>query len=202
MTLTPLAITVLALLNEADMHPYEMYQLLRQRRGDRLVKLRPGSLYHTVARLERDELVVATGTHRDGNRPERTTYTISDAGRSALTDQVAAMLGTPTREYPQFPLALAEAHNLDADTVVRLLRVRLEHLESELAELDANRAVTAQLGKPRVFTLHLEYLRTMTATEIDWLRATVDDLADGTLPWTIPGPADAGRHHLTRQARD
>lgn len=67
--LTPLGITVLALLFERPMHPYEMYQLLIQRRDDRLVKIRPGSLYHTVDRLERQELVVALGTEREGNRP-------------------------------------------------------------------------------------------------------------------------------------
>src|SRR5437868_2840544 len=42
MALTPLAITVLALLNERPMHPYEMHQLLLARRVDRVVKVRPG----------------------------------------------------------------------------------------------------------------------------------------------------------------
>jgi len=46
--LTPLAISVLALLEERSMHAYEMYQLLITRHNDRLLKVRPGSLYHTV----------------------------------------------------------------------------------------------------------------------------------------------------------
>ena len=49
--LTPLAISVLALLNERPMHAYEMYQLLLSRHNNRIVKVRPGSLYHTVERL-------------------------------------------------------------------------------------------------------------------------------------------------------
>ncbi|MFF0815469.1 PadR family transcriptional regulator [Rhodococcus sp. NPDC003318] len=199
MTVTPLAITVLALLNERDMHPYEMYQVLQQRRGDRLVKLRPGSLYHTVARLDRDEMVVAVGTDRDGNRPERTTYAITDAGRRTLRERVTEMLGQPVREYPQFPLALAEAHNLDRDTVVRLLTDRIGRLEQDLAELDASRTAVAELGKPRAFWLELDYLRAVARTEIDWLRGTVDELDDGALPWITP---DLVRAQLTRQARD
>ncbi|WP_137875332.1 helix-turn-helix transcriptional regulator [Rhodococcus sp. Q] len=186
MTVTPLAITVLALLNERDMHPYEMVQLLRQRHRDRLVKLRPGSLYHTVARLDRDELVAAVGTDRDGNRPERTTYAITDTGRDQLSGRVAEMLGTPTREYPEFTLALAEAHNLDCDTVVRLLLERIALLEHDLDVLDAYRAAVNAPGKPRAFWLHVDYQRAMTRTEIDWLLATVDELRSGELPWVGP----------------
>ena len=60
-TLTPLAVAALALLAERPSHPYEMYQTLVQRSEDRLVKVRPGSLYHTVDRLEAHGFVRATG---------------------------------------------------------------------------------------------------------------------------------------------
>ena len=66
------------------MHPYEMYQLSLQRRDHRLVKIRPGTLYHAVRRLGESGLVAALGTEREGNRPERTTYEITDAGRDQL----------------------------------------------------------------------------------------------------------------------
>lgn len=97
--LTPLAIAVLALLNEGRMHAYEMYQVLLKRRNDRLVKVRPGSLYHTVERLAGQELVEATGTERAGNRPERTTYEITPAGQQALVARVEAGIETYTYEY-------------------------------------------------------------------------------------------------------
>src|SRR6478752_4124160 len=83
--LTPLGLAALSLLVEEPMHPYEMFQLLIARHEDRLVKVRPGTLYHAVGRLEEQGLVAATGTDREGNRPERTTYKISAAGREALT---------------------------------------------------------------------------------------------------------------------
>ena len=81
MTLTPLAISALALLNERSMHPYEMYQLLLERHEDRIVRVTPGSLYRTVDRLTADGLAEATGTGREGNRPERTTSAIPSAVR-------------------------------------------------------------------------------------------------------------------------
>src|SRR6266542_765045 len=55
--LTPLALAVLELLLERAMHPYEMHQLIRDRRIDHVIKLRAGSLYHTVERLHRLDLI-------------------------------------------------------------------------------------------------------------------------------------------------
>jgi DNA-binding PadR family transcriptional regulator len=96
--LTPLAVAALALLAERPMHPYEMYQTLITRSEDRLVKVRPGSLYHTVDRLTRQGFVEAVGTDRGGNRPERTTYNITESGQLALSERVAEMLATPVNE--------------------------------------------------------------------------------------------------------
>ena len=69
--LTPLAVMLLATLREGDMHPYELLRLLRERKDDRLVPLQKGTIYHTVARLERDGLLAEVGVDRDGNRPEQ-----------------------------------------------------------------------------------------------------------------------------------
>ena len=103
---------VLAMLREADMHPYEMMRLLRQRRADRLVPLAQGTLYHTVARLERAGLVEHVGVDREGNRPERTTYGVTEAGSAAVADWVRAEL--PRLDRPvETRVAIAEAHNLD-----------------------------------------------------------------------------------------
>ena len=133
-SLTPLGITVLGLLSERSMHPYEMYQLASVRRGDQLVKIKPGSLYHTVSRLEKQELLASIGTDREGNRPERTTYEITARGRDALEHQLREMLAVPVREYPRLPLALAEMHNLSASTACQMLRIRLAHLDKTIAK--------------------------------------------------------------------
>ncbi|KAA0022778.1 PadR family transcriptional regulator [Antrihabitans cavernicola] len=165
------------------MHPYEMYQLLIQRREDWIVKVRPGSLYHTVDRMAEQKLVRSAGTDRDGNRPERTIYDITATGRDALTARVTELLANPIREYPLFPLALAEAHNLPADTAVTLLRQRVAALDTEIAELDAMAEFVRSDNVPRVYWLNIEYARTVVAAQVDWLRQLIDQIVDGSLPW-------------------
>jgi DNA-binding PadR family transcriptional regulator len=178
--LTPLGVSALALLAERPMHPYEMYQLLMERSEDRVVKVRPGSLYHTVARLAEHELVAACGTDRAGGRPERTTYRITPEGRAVLAECVRAMLASPVNEYPQFPLALGEAHNLPRGEVVELLTARTRELSSTIEELAG---VLAASTAPEVYRLDTHYLHAIYTAELHWLRHLLARLENGDLPW-------------------
>ncbi|MDV8069017.1 PadR family transcriptional regulator [Rhodococcus sp. IEGM 1366] len=182
-SLTPLGITVLGLLSERSMHPYEMYQLASVRRGDQLVKIKPGSLYHTVSRLEKQELLASIGTDREGNRPERTTYEITDRGRSALEHQLREMLAVPVREYPRLPLALAEMHNLSAATACQMLRIRLAHLDETIAKFEADYEALKAAEKPRIFTVGADYAHALTVAEREWIGVLVTDIESGEMPW-------------------
>ncbi len=76
----PLALAVLVCLYEKPMHPYEVAQTLRQRAKQESVRLNYGSLYAVVEVLEKKGFIKATGTVREGKRPERTVYEITDDG--------------------------------------------------------------------------------------------------------------------------
>ncbi|MET0726039.1 MAG: PadR family transcriptional regulator [Leifsonia sp.] len=190
--LTPLGLAALALLAERAMHPYEMYQTLVHRREDRNVKVRPGSLYHAVDKLAKAGLVEAVGVDRAGNRPERTSYAITDAGRQALESRIASMLATPAEEYPAFRHAIAEAHNLPAEEVAALLRSRLGILNDQLLDLETGRSRIAAKGIPDRFWLDLSYQITLLRADMAWLEENLARIEDGRTSWTAPIPA-----HLT-----
>lgn len=180
--LTPLAIAALALLTERPMHPYEMFTTMVERHEDLVVKLRAGSLYHSVNRLADDGMLTPVSTERDGNRPERTTYAITPAGRERLHATVADMLASPAQEYPQFPLAIAEAHHLDGALARELLTSRLHQMESRAAALRAGHARAAtHVTESRI--LDIDYLAAMAEAEAAWLRGVLNRLHDHTLDW-------------------
>lgn len=198
--LTPLGVASLALLAEQPMHPYEMYQVLMARHEDRLVKVRPGTLYHAVGRLEEHGLVEATGTEREGNRPERTTYRITEAGHAALDARLQAMLAAPVNEYPVFPHAIAEAHHLPAEVVTGLLEDRLVALNADLDFLvHAEEAVTAK-GLDRKYRIDITYQQAMLRTEIAWIRGLLEELGTGQLPWDEPRPALTGLSNKPKES--
>ncbi|WP_344840555.1 PadR family transcriptional regulator [Kribbella ginsengisoli] len=182
-SLTPLAIAVLALLVERRMHAYEMYQLLLHRRNDRLIKVKPGSLYHTVERLTGQELVRATGTERAGNRPERTTYEITAAGREALEERVRTGIETYEYEYPLFPVVLSEAHNLEVKDAAERFRRRLCEIEEQLAEVESAIADVTERQVPEPFWLAAGYNRAVLAAERDWLTTLLQRIESKDLSW-------------------
>lgn len=181
--LTPLGISALALLAERPMHPYEMYQVLTHRGEDRIVKVRPGSLYHTVERLERSGLVRSLGTERAGNRPERTSYEITEDGRQAFTEWVAEVIATPVNEYPGFPLAISQAHNLSAETVIGLLEGRLALLAAELDALRRGGDTAGMRHVPPLFWVDVTYQQAMVHAEIAWIENLVADIRSGRMSW-------------------
>jgi DNA-binding PadR family transcriptional regulator len=188
--LTPLGVVVLGLLRESDMHPYQMLRLMRQRRDDRLVGGSRGTLYHTVSRLERCGLVSEAGVERDGNRPERTTYALTDAGRAAADDWVRDRL--PRIDgILEFRVALGEAHDLPRGEVADLLTRRRAALATDLDGLDASLAGARERGVPLQFLVELDRERHIVAADLVWLDGLLARLADPDIPWgvhEVPAP--------------
>lgn len=183
-SLTPLGVVVLGLLRESDMHPYQMLRLLRQRRYDRIVGGSRGTLYHTVSRLERCGLVAEVGVDRDGNRPERTTYTVTDAGRAAADDWVRDRL--PRIDgILEFRVALGEAHDLPRGEVAELLARRRAALAADHDGLDASLAGAQERGVPLQFIVELDRERHIVGADLAWLDGLLARLADPDIPWGV-----------------
>lgn len=183
MGLTPLAVSVLSLLGQRPMHPYEMYSVMLGRHEDELVKVRPGSLYHTVERLQRDGLVTSLGTDRPTGRPERTVYEVTPEGSKAMLDWVREALAEWQRDYPRFPVALALANNLPADTVAELLGTYVQHLDRAISEMEQAEAEVRRRELPEAYWIENDYLLAVRRAERDWIATTIDRLKTGDLPW-------------------
>lgn len=167
------------------MHPYELCSLLKERREDSIVKISPGSLYRTIERLVEDGLAEPLGTEREGKRPERTTYAITQAGRKALQDGISTMLGAPVNEYPRFPVALSEAHNLPLEQVLRHLTERAEQLAAQVEEKDRVLRKVRARGVPEAYWFVVDYLRTVQFAELDWIRTLITRLENKEIPWPL-----------------
>ncbi len=185
--LTPLALAVLELLLERDMHPYELHQLIRDRHIDHVIKVRAGSLYHTVERLHRQQLIEPVETARAGRRPERTVYAITELGRDEFAARLRDLIQRPEPEYPVFGAAAEMLHTLDPGQAVELLERRTVALEGMIAAYDQVRATLGKNGLERVLLLEIEYARAMRRAELAWVRELIDDIRGGALTWSAPG---------------
>ena len=185
--LNPLAVSALALLAERPMHPYEMYQLMLQRREDRVVKVSAGSLYRAVERLAADGNIAESGVEREGNRPERTVYAITDAGRDALRSTLEEMLGEFVNEFPEFPLAIGEAHNLPPERVAELLDERSgAHAGVRRPPRQRASGTSRRRASPGTSCSTSTTRAPCVAAELDWLERTIAELREGELTWATP----------------
>jgi DNA-binding PadR family transcriptional regulator len=176
----PLALAVLATLRERPMHPYEMAVTMRTRGKERSIKLNFGSLYTVVDNLAKHGLIEAIGATREGRRPERTVYRLTEPGRAELEDWVAELIAAPVKEYPQFEAALSVMPVLPPDQVLTLLRERVAALEKDIA--DARAEVQSVDWLPRLFLIEEEYALTMREAELAWVRGIVREFEDGSFP--------------------
>ena len=153
----PLALAVLVCLYEKPMHPYEVAQTLRARAKEQSVRLNYGSLYAVVESLEKKGFIKATGTVREGKRPQRTIYEITDEGSLEMTDWLTELIGTPTKEYPAFMAGLSFLPALDPDDALAALRRRAEALTMKLVAMRGAMQAARDAGLPRIFELESEY---------------------------------------------
>jgi DNA-binding PadR family transcriptional regulator len=178
---------VLSLLAEAPMHAYRMQQLIKERHKDEVVNVaQRNSVYQTIDRLLRDGLVRVTHTAREERRPERTVYELSPAGLSTLHTWLREMLGTPAREFPDYPAALAFLPILPVDDVLARLRERIAVLVDRLAAAETTRAEAGGWLAP-VFLVEDDYRIAMTRAELEWTRALITRIESGEVTWNREG---------------
>ncbi|WP_426503278.1 PadR family transcriptional regulator [Dactylosporangium sp. McL0621] len=180
---SPLALTILGLLEDRPLHPYRMQQLIKQWGKDQVVNVgQRATLYKTIARLTEAGLIEVHETTRDHLYPERTTYQLTDAGRAASRQWIAEILSTPRNEFPEFPAALSFLPMISPRTTRELLATRRDLLVQRLADRDA---LIGEGGfeMPRVTMLETEYLHAITEAEIRWIDAVLAGLGDGSITW-------------------
>jgi DNA-binding PadR family transcriptional regulator len=177
----PLALAVLAHLWERPMHPYELAATMRERGKEQSIKLNYGSLYTVVEALERENLIVPQETLREGRRPERTVYALTEAGRVKLTTWMRDLLSKPVKEYPQFTGALSIAGVLPPAEVAGLLSERAHRLEAEIRARTAEMEAHMEGGLPRLFLIEEEHRLVLAEAEMEWVRKLVREISEGTI---------------------
>jgi DNA-binding PadR family transcriptional regulator len=178
-TRSPASLVVLNLLCERPRHPYALRVLIRERGIDNVVKIGGASIYDAMERLEKVGFIDASATTREGRRPERTVYTITEAGRDELQVWMAELLSEPVDEFPQFGAALAFVIGVGRQQTLELLKSRAARLESLIA---ANaKTLESVQSLPRIVLIEGEYMQALRNAELAWLRGIIDDIAAGRL---------------------
>ena len=186
-----LALAVLAYLSQRPMHPYELSRTLRDNGDARSIKFNHGSLYMVVGQLAKAGYITEQETSREGQRPERTVYALTEAGRHELRDWMRELVEEPKHEYPSFVAALSLIAALPPSEVLALLRKRLARLDGQRAEIRAliDGALAAEVHP--LFLVEEEYRLSLVDAELAFVNGFIARITDPDSGW---GPLWAQFH--------
>jgi DNA-binding PadR family transcriptional regulator len=194
---SPLALSILELLDEEPIHPYEMASRMRARHHDEFIRLNFGTLYHTVDVLERNGWIHPVEREKEGRRPERTVYELTDSGRAVLLRTLGELLRQPRREYPHFAAGLMFMHHLDAAEAVEHLEQRAAALDLIVTKFETVLRELLKQGVARLALIEVEHKIAMLDAERQWVRQLEREITEGKLEWKVG--IDSGHEALRRK---
>jgi DNA-binding PadR family transcriptional regulator len=178
-----LALAVLSYLSQRPMHPYELGRTLRDHGDERSIKFNHGSLYMVVQQLTKAGFITEQETNREGQRPERTVYAITDAGRRELRDWLRELVEVPRHEYPAFVAALSLIAAMPPSEAVQLLRRRVEGLSEQRTEIRAMVDDSLAKGIPGLFLIEEEYRLALLEAESSFVEQFIQRITDPEAGW-------------------
>ena len=140
-----------------------------------------GAVYGAMKRLAAEGLLREAGREREGNRPIRQLYEITEEGRVALTMLRRAGLSEVEFKFDPFDLALTRLDPASLDTLPQVLSERLGEMRVRLAEMRRiSEEAREYIGVAKQWALHhFEYrLEAEVAYLADLLAAAPDIVAD------------------------
>jgi DNA-binding PadR family transcriptional regulator len=186
-----LALAILSYLTQRPMHPYELSRTLRENDDVRSIKFNHGSLYMVVGQLARAGFIAELETSREGQRPERTVYALTDTGRRELRDWLSELVEQPQHEYPHFVAALSLIAALPPGEVLVLLRRRLDRLAGQRAEIRDHVATLVSGGLHPLFLVEEEYRLALLDADSAFTERFIDQITQPETGW---GPQWAQFH--------
>jgi DNA-binding PadR family transcriptional regulator len=186
-----LALAVLSYLSRAPMHPYELSRMLRDNDDVRSIKFNQGSLYMVVKQLARAGFIAEQETARAGQRPERTVYAITEAGRREAREWLRELVEVPQHEYPHFVAALSLIAALPPGDVLTLLASRLQRLDEQRAEIRDGIERALASGLHPLFQVEEEYRLALLDAEFSFVEQFIARITDPKTGW---GPMWARFH--------
>lgn len=167
---------ILGLLRDQDLHGYELKKILEDEMGD-WASVAVGSIYFALDKLAEDGLIEDSGAKQEGNRPAKTVYRVTKAGRAEFLRLLRETWATEERQTFDLDAGLAFMDALPQDEVAGYLRARVKELEAKIEGLERHESET--LSSPEIpeaarwiFSHHLAHYK----AELEWSRGALAEM--------------------------
>lgn len=127
-------LVLLGLLHDKPLYGYEIKGIIEEHMGD-WTSIAFGSIYFALDKLTEEKFVEKVATEQHGNRPSRSVYQITDAGRAEFLRLLRAGWQDRERQYYEIDVCLFFLERLPRTEVLAYLEQRMEELNRTLSYL-------------------------------------------------------------------
>ena len=175
-------LVILGLLRERPMHGYEIKHIIEDHMGD-WTSIAFGSIYFALKKLTNEGLLDVKATEKSGNRPSRTIYHTTQAGREEFAKLLRAVWATPERQFFALDLGLFFMDALPSGEIQEFLEERIDHLERAHRYLTEHRQENlADPQVPRQARWIFDHGLAHLSGELAWLQCVKQDIVSNKGP--------------------
>jgi DNA-binding PadR family transcriptional regulator len=161
-------LVLLGLLTDRPLYGYEIKQIIEEHMGD-WTSIAFGSIYFALDKLTEEGFVQKVGVEQPGNRPSRSVYEITPAGREEFQRLLRSTWQTVERQYYDLDVCLFFLDRLPREEVRSYLERRKTQLQRSLEYLLSHEQ--AQLQDPNVpyqAVAIFNHTRVHLQAELEW----------------------------------
>jgi DNA-binding PadR family transcriptional regulator len=159
---------MLGLLGQNEMYGYQINEIIETQIGSSLNLTKP-TTYRLLQKMA-DEGWVRYRDEKEGNRPTRRVYDITQEGREQFLEMLRTSLGTYEQAENPSVIGLVFLNQLRKREANQLLQTRLDMLRTLLDETIAN------ASKREEFSILLENEILHLSAEIEWLDGVIEEM--------------------------
>jgi len=174
-------LVILGLLRDQPLHGYEIKHIIEEHMGD-WTSIAFGSIYFALGKLSEEGMIEMVATEKEGNRPSRSIYQITEAGRAEFLRLLRDVWSGLEREYYAIDIGLAFMNALPAEEIKGYLYHRMVQMESLLQYLGSHEQ--EQMGQPEVpasAVAIFEHSHAHLAAELAWTKELLEKIERGEL---------------------
>ena len=140
-------LVLLGLLCEKPMHGYEIKHIIEDHMGD-WTDIKFGSIYFALTKLAEEQAVEIAEEGREGNRPARTVYQITQKGKDEYNRLLRGLWASDSRTYYSFDVGLFFIGSLPKEEAAGYFDKRIHRADESIAHLKRHSEV--MLSNPHI----------------------------------------------------
>lgn len=182
-------------------HGYFVRRELMTWHVDEWANMHAGSIYNALRTLKKDGYLLEDGTEIEGNRPERTTYTVTNEGEVEFLRLLRQTIwNVEPFDTISATLLVSFMYALTREEIVSALEHRIREIEARIKTNGFNVADVVQSSTTPLYVREIFQLSTARLQgEKEWTRTLLQRVKEGEYFFSGETPSMPDRRHSTNR---